>query len=185
MIVLEKEKTSTKRGVFSEETWKEIISYCKRGLYLTEKELAALENSSVAKYCAALPYAANCDNPDRLAVMLLSLLIVEIRGGSPFDTAIDDLDGSLNRIEPYAAPLLKTGDPLVIRRGLLVIGSKTLAHWIETEQADPVIRAGIDKYGTDLKAIQNKMIQELRSMPGNEILDTIIDLEEALQNSWM
>jgi hypothetical protein len=117
--------------------------------------------------------------------MLLSLLIVEIRGGSPFDTAIDDLDGSLNRIEPYAAPLLKTGDPLVIRRGLLVIGSKTLAHWIETEQADPVIRAGIDKYGTDLKAIQNKMIQELRSMPGNEILDTIIDLEEALQNSWM
>jgi hypothetical protein len=185
MIVLAEEKKSRQKGVFTEETWQEIISYCKRGLRLTEEELDSFENSLVAKYCAALPYAANCENPDRLAVMLLSLLMVDVREGSPFDTTIEDLDGSLNRIEPYFAPLLETGDPVIIRRGLLVLGSKTYAHWIETAVTDSVVSEGIHKYGIDLKAIQNKMIQEIESMPGNAILDTIIDLEEAAINSWM
>jgi hypothetical protein len=51
-----------------EAVWQRIVGYVEKGLALSEQEARTLARLPVAKYVAAIPYAARCRNPDRLAV---------------------------------------------------------------------------------------------------------------------
>lgn len=166
-----------KSSLFQAE-WNKFLEYCRRGLRLTEEEASNLERCEVAKYVAALPYAAGCKNPDRLAVMMVSLFVFEIRGQSPFDTRLSDMDGSLERIEPYFAPMYAAGgDPALIDKAKYILGMKTFSHWIEEPNSHP---SNLDfvKLRTDLKARAERL-------PDNELLDSILTVDDGMENSWL
>ena len=157
--------------------WRKLLEYFKRGLRLTDDEAEKLEQCEVARYVAALPYAAGCMNPDRLAVMLVSLFVVEIRGESPFDTRLSDMDGTLERIEPYFAPLYATGgNPQVIDKAKYILGMKTFSHWIEETDAHPS--------NLDFVKLRKELKAKAEMLPDNELLDSILTVDDGMANTW-
>jgi hypothetical protein len=160
-----------------EAVWQRIVGYLEKGLALSEQEARTLARLPVAKYVAAIPYAARCRNPDRLAVMLVTLFMVEVRGGSPFDTRPSDQDGSLARIEPYFAPLYQAGgDAQVIDKAKYILGMKTFSHWIEEPAEHP---SGLD---FTIPRAELKVLAE--ALPGSDLLDSILTVEDGMINTW-
>lgn len=165
------------QGLLFQQTWLRIVEQAAHGLKLTEKERKWLVGSPVAKYVAAIPYAASCRNPDRMALMLLALFVVEIRGGSPFDARPSDMNGSLERIEPYFEPLYASGgDPQIIDKGKYLLGMKTLSHWIEEPDAHPS--------STDFVPLRYKLKVKIEELPPNELLDGILTVDDGMINTW-
>jgi hypothetical protein len=157
--------------------WQAIVDYVTRGLDLSESERRWFTASPVAKYIAAIPYAAGCKNPDRMAVALLTLFVVEIRGGSPFDTRPTDMDGTLERIEPYFEPLYAAGgDPAVIDRGKYILGMKTFSHWIEDPEGHPST--------IDFVPLRYQLKVKIEGLPPNELLDSILSVDDGMKNMW-
>ena len=156
-----------------EAVWQRIVGYVEKGLALSEQETRTLARLPVAKYVAAIPYAARCRNPDRLAVMLVSLFVVEIRGG----TRPSDQNGSLERIEPYFAPLYQAGgDAQLIDKAKYILGMKTFSHWIEEPAGHP---SGLD---FTIPRAELKVLAE--ALPGSDLLDSILTVEDGLINTW-
>ena len=157
--------------------WKTIVEYMQKGIRLSDEETSWLAGNRVARYIAAIPYAAKCTNPDRMAVMLLSLYVIEIRGGSPFDTRNSDMDGSLARIEPFFEPLYRAGGKKsVIDRGKTILGMKTFSHWIEDSEAHPSDR--------DFVSLRYVLKSRVEGLPANELLDSILNVDDGLANAW-
>lgn len=160
-----------------ESVWRRIAGYVQKGLALSGQEAALLDRLPVAKYLAAIPYAARCRNPDRLAVMLLCLFMVEARGGSPFDTRPSDQDGSLARIEPFFAPLYQAGgDARLIDKAKCILGMKTFSHWIAEPTAHPS--------RLDFATPRARLRALAEALPASELLDSILTVADGMQNAW-
>jgi hypothetical protein len=174
---MEKGLLHQQRTEFLQKEWPAVVEYTARGLRLSEEEQRWLAESRVAQYIAAIPYAAGCTNPDRMAIMLLVLFVVEIRGGSPFDTRSSDMDGSLARIEPYFEPLYAAaGDADVIDRGKYILGMKTFSHWIEDPEAHPT--------HIDFLPLRYQLKVKIEGLPPNELLDSILTVDDGMVNMW-
>jgi hypothetical protein len=168
---------SQERTISLETKWKEVSGRAKRGLKLDKAEQECLDRSSVARYIAALPYAADCKDPDRMALILLSLYVIDLRGGSPFDIRASDQDGSLSWIAPYFAPLYEVGgDPEILEKAKLILGMKVFSHWIE--------EPGDNLTGVDFRTARERLKLKAERLPANELLDGILSVEDGMVNSW-
>ena len=174
---MKKSTVRQEQTLFFQREWPTIAEQATRGLRLSEEECRWFSKSPVARYIAAIPYAAGCKNPDRMASMLLALFVVEIRGGSPFDTRPSDMDGSLDRIEPYFEPLYTAGgNPDVIDKGKYVLGMKTFSHWIEDPKEHPS--------HVDFVPLRYKLKVKIEGLPSNELLDSILTVDDGMINFW-
>jgi hypothetical protein len=176
-VLMNETKVQARRAVAFQAEWQKIVDYAAKGLKMDEEERRWLADSPVARYIAAIPYAAGCRNPDRMALSMLTLFVVEIRGGSPFDTRPEDMDGTLERIAPYFEPLYAAGgDREIVDKGKLVLGMKTFSHWIEETDAHPSAR--------DFVPLRYQLKVRVEGLPPNELLDSILSVDDGMINSW-
>jgi len=174
---MKKSTVKQERTLFVQQEWPAIVEHATRGLKLSDEERRWLSESPVARYIAAIPYAAGCTNPDRMALMLLALFVVEIRGGSPFDARPSDMDGSLDRIEPYFEALYAAGgNSDVIDKGKYILGMKTFSHWIEEPHAHPS--------HIDFVPLRYKLKVKIEGLPPSELLDSILTVDDGMINTW-
>ncbi|MBN2617306.1 MAG: hypothetical protein JXR64_03215 [Spirochaetales bacterium] len=75
-------------------SWHDIVSQLSNSFRLTVEESNSLEKSKIAKLIGALPFLANCTNPERVALNHLSTYMVALKGSKSlsYHTSLDDSD---------------------------------------------------------------------------------------------
>lgn len=169
--------------MFDTSIWETITRHVAEALRLSVGELEQLRGTATAKLIAAIPYIAECRDPDRVAAQHLATYLLAERAEAIFDHRKDDDRDIFARLERISH--FPDGSPKIIRRGMNLLALIMLSGYINSTETDrhqsvynPVVSGEWDP-----AAIQARLVKEIRGTASPE-MDTIIDVEQALRGAW-
>ncbi len=146
----------------------------------TESETRELYNSKVAKYIAAIPFVAGCQDAKRTALAHMAIYFTELRGGSTiFDHCNDDNASLLSRLRLIS--LFKGGNEKVIKHGMnylalcMIDGYKASAM---TDKENGVYNP-LNDGSWDYAFLKTSLENDIKENPC-EVLDQIIQSEQGV-----
>jgi hypothetical protein len=169
--------------MFDNSIWETVTRHVAETVRLSVGELDALQRVSTAKLIAAIPYIAECRDPDRVAVQHLTTYLLAERVQMIFDHRESD-DGDvfarLERISHFPG-----GNAQLIRRGMNLLALIMISGYItsaETDRRDSVY-SPVASGAWDPEAMQSRLVKEIRGVASPE-MDAIIDVEQAIRGAW-
>lgn len=122
-------------GLMALKDWDCLVSETSKVFRMTKMEAADLYNNMTAKIIAAIPYAADCIEPERTAVAHLCLYMAEKRGFRKFCSHLpsDDFD-IFNRLAFIST--YEGGDKLVIEHGMNMLAFIMLEGYKNSSESD-------------------------------------------------
>jgi len=166
---------------FTNELWRDLLSDLSASMNLTEDELKKIEDSSTAKLIAAIPFAADCTNPERYALANLSTYILAKVNRSVFD--MKENESIQDRLSPINN--FKDGKKEIIRKGMLLLELISL----EDHYVDKVEDARLKKYNPVLAGKINydkerdRLVNEIKSINSPEF-NEIVDPDSGIKLFW-
>ena len=151
--------------------WDYIVDEAERVFCLTSKEKQSLYSSTTARIIAAIPFAANCNEPERTAIAHIVLYLSEIRGFQKYcaHNTCDDAD-IFNRLKPISH--FDGGDQKVIEHGMIMLALIMLKNHKNKAEQDK-ISGSYNPVATtkwDYMRIERELIARLAVME-NDFLD--------------
>ncbi len=108
------------RKVEDKFVWESIVQQTAESFRLDDKEKVVLKKSRIAQLIGALPYLANCNQPERTSLTHLSIYLIAMKGSKKaFYHTSDDNDNILNRLD--AINHFDGGDKKVIEKGMKLL----------------------------------------------------------------
>jgi hypothetical protein len=106
---------------FTDSAWQEIASIVSSSFAMEPARAEKLKTNVTAKLIAAIPFLADCREPQRTAIAHLSTYVVasDGPGRKAFDHKAGDDYDSLARLAPIAG--FEGGDPSIINRGMKLL----------------------------------------------------------------
>lgn len=163
--------------------WTALSELAASALRLEPDEKDRLASSKAARLVAALPYAAGCSKPERLALAHLATFWIASTGParSAFDHTPEDDASYLTRLAPIVDH--PSGDPAVVEAGMARLALMMLAGYERDMAADAV--AGqynpLNAGAWDLEEAR-AALREAAESDGS--LDTIVSAQEAEASWW-
>lgn len=100
--------------------WDYLVKEISSVFRLTKEETTKLSESSTAKIIATIPFAANCNNPEKTAISHLCLYMAEIQGFHKFcDHLPEDDENIFHRLEFISD--FDGGDKKIIHHGICLL----------------------------------------------------------------
>jgi len=170
----------------SDADWDRLVASVTEAFRMDDSERSRLAGSRAARITGALPYLAECRNPERTALAHLAVFVLASRGGSRkvFDHTPADDEEPLARLEPIGR--FPGGDPAVLRKGMALLGLLMLGGY----EKDRVKDAAGGEYNPlnsgawKAEEVRARLKAEAASAKVPE-LDAIISTDEAsLRGFW-
>ena len=118
-----------------ESTWNYIVDEMKKVFRFTHKETKWFKNCKTAKLIATIPFAAECDEPERTAIAHLCIYLAEIRGFQKYYAHLpsDDIDlfSRLGFISTFEG-----GKKEVIEYGMNILALKMIEGYNKSKKQD-------------------------------------------------
>jgi hypothetical protein len=107
--------------LFQEETWEKLYTEIADAFSMGPTRTVKLASNKVAKLIAAIPFLAECENPERAALAHMGTYIVAGSGGARevFDHKPDDDGDVMTRLA--MGTNFEGGNPAVLARGMRVL----------------------------------------------------------------
>ncbi len=100
--------------------WEYLATETAKVFNLTKKEAENLYNCNTAKIIAAIPFAANCKEPERTAIAHLCIYVAEVRGFQKYYAHLpSDDDDIFNRLSFISN--FESGNQAVIEHGMNIL----------------------------------------------------------------
>ena len=152
---------------------------------MQDSERSRFSDSRTARLVGALPFLAECRNPERTALGHLAVFVLASRGGSRkiFDhTPADDAE-PLARLEPIAR--FPGGDPAVIRKGMALLGLLMLGGYEKDREKDAANGEynPLNSGAWNSNEVRARLKAEAASTKVSE-LDAILAVDEAVRGFW-
>lgn len=153
--------------------WDYFVEESSKVFCLTLEEKKDLYNNTTAKIIATIPFAANCDEAERVAIAHIALYLVDKRGFQKYCSHMPYDDSDLfNRLEPISH--FKGGDYKIIKHGmnmLALIMLEGYKHSCGNDKHNKIYNPLAEKKWNYTK-IKNKLLNDL-SKTHCEILDNL------------
>lgn len=163
--------------------WENIAGSVADAFRMNDREYEWLENKSLAKLIAAIPFLAGCEDPDRTAVThlgayILSLRIKTLANAQPSDDA--DLFRRLEMIRNFTG-----GDAAIIEKGMSLIALNMIADYARDIEEDRLFGKynPVDSGAFDYEAEKKRLEGVITAVECKE-MDEIMNLDEAVETYW-
>lgn len=163
--------------------WDYLISETAKVFRLRESEINQLENSTTAKIIAMIPFAAGCNNPERIAISHIGIFLMEIKGYQDYCCHLPSDDSNIyNRLERISH--FDGGNQEIIEHGMAILAlimlegyKKSLIKDIKNKTYNPIA-----SHAWNYKAIKNSLYKKIEEVncPG---LDDLYYTE--VVSDWM
>ena len=115
--------------------WNYIVEESAIVFRLTDVEKNQLSNSTTARIIATIPFAANCEEPERTAIAHICLYLAELKGFQRYCAHVPSDDNDIfNRLE--AISNFKGGNREIINHGMNLLALKMLEGYKRSSQKD-------------------------------------------------
>jgi hypothetical protein len=162
-------------------TWRQMVDSFAASMALSAGQREALEQNTVARLVAELPFLAGCDQAERTAHAHLSVLMIAAQNPLVFGHEPEDtLEGRLFALSSFLG-----GDPRIIRRGMDLLALCSLGDHIRDAEFD----AARGKYNpvnagaVDARAEAERLTRRIESVDCPE-MDTILRPGDAVMLWW-
>lgn len=117
--------------------WNYFVSELQKIFKLSKDETAHVKNSFTAKIIASIPFAANCSEPERIAISHLCIYMAEIKGFQKYlaHRPTDDIS-PFKRLLPISH--FNDGDEKVINEGLTILALIMLEGYNHSKEIDKI-----------------------------------------------
>ena len=144
-------------------TWEYFVQEMKKVFRFTRKETKWFRNCKTAKLIATIPFAAECDEPERTAIAHLCIYLAEIRGFQKYYAHLPSDDSDLYKRLGFISTF-EGGNREIIEYGMNLLALIMIEGYHRSEQKDK-------QNGTynpfisetwDYKLLRNKITQSLK-----------------------
>jgi len=171
---------------FADATWPSLAATVASAFAMSPERSAALAANRAARLVAAIPYAAGCAQPRRIALAHLATFVL---AGSEaarrdFDHGRWDDHDLLARLDPIAD--FPGGDPAVIGRGMKLLATVMINGYRRDMASDKAaveynpLNSGAWKAEDRLASLQAELAADKAASP----LDSVMTASEALHFFW-
>jgi hypothetical protein len=170
---------------FHDEIWDKIVSFTTDIFGLTPDKSEVLRNNIVAKIIAAIPYLAECYNPDRSAISHLGTYIISQHSLVHYIYSLRASDTRSINARLVELSQFDGGDRKIIERGMNLLHLTMISSYRGVRSTDSV-RGGksksITRKGNGGVSI-SKLVRQIESVECKE-MDEIFPVTRALQGEW-
>lgn len=115
--------------------WEHLVEQTAQSFRLTNQERDSLKNTKIAQLIGALPFLANCNQPERTSLAHLSIYLIAMKGSkSEFYHDTRDNNNVLNRLE--AINHFDGGDKKIIEKGMKLLALNMVHDYMRDIEED-------------------------------------------------
>lgn len=131
----EKDSTVKKHLELSDDIWEYLVLEMKKVFRFTRKETKWFRNCKTAKLIAAIPFAAECDEPERTAIAHLCIYLAEIRGFQKYYAHLPSDDSDLFKRLGFISTF-EGGNSEIIEYGMNLLALIMIEGYHRSEEKD-------------------------------------------------
>ncbi len=153
--------------------WDVLCNCIVRTFRLTNTEADELKKNKVAQIIAAIPFAAQCEEPDRTALAHLSIYMTELKGGSKIGGHNkNDNENLYTRLRLLSS--FKGGEQDIISHGLDILAYIMVQGYFHSKESDKILNIynPLNDNSWDYESISQELLDKIHSQKC-EILDEL------------
>ena len=177
------QKVVDRVATWKETEWKAIFARVATVMRLTPEERRAYESHSIAQLIGAIPYFAECENPDEVAEHNLTLYLASCGPATPMFFHRPEHDSSV--YARLSAARYDGGDERVILKGMSMLALNMLCDY----ERDIALDASMGKYNPigagvwDFESLHDELVETIDSVESPE-LESLISRHEVMNAFW-
>lgn len=152
--------------------WDYLVEEMKKVYRFTRKETKWFRNCKTAKLIATIPFAAECDEPERTAIAHLCIYLAEIRGFQKYYAHLPSDDSDLYKRLGFISTF-EGGNREIIENGMNLLALIMIEGYHRSEEIDKQ-NGAYNPFvsGTwDYEILKNKLIESLEKHNSTNLLD--------------
>ncbi len=164
-----------------------LLESCMKSFRMNDEESEWFGNKKIARLIAAIPFLADCGQPERTALNHLGSYLFSIRPASKkyFDCTEDDHTGGniIQRLETINTFI--GGDKNIIKKGMALLSLCMISDYKRDMQADK--QAGkfnpLNSGSIDYEKAESQLTGTINEIRNSE-MDSIMSIDDALAVWW-